>query len=101
MELERTSQEAVVASFKVLSRHSPGGTEENHKNIKTAGFRVEIWTRGLPVFYHVHPKLVDSFTYQSQLMHKWFIINTKKSAMLFTNNFICLAYGVNSAKTLN
>jgi hypothetical protein len=31
-ELERIWKEAVVASFKVQSRHLPGGTEENHEN---------------------------------------------------------------------
>jgi hypothetical protein len=30
-ELERICKEAVVASFKVLLLHSPGQTEENHK----------------------------------------------------------------------
>jgi hypothetical protein len=30
-ELERMWKEAIVAKFKVLSRHLPGGTEENHK----------------------------------------------------------------------
>jgi hypothetical protein len=30
--LERTWKEAVVAYFKVLSRHLPGGTEKTHKN---------------------------------------------------------------------
>jgi hypothetical protein len=32
-ELERMWKEAVVAYFKVLSRHSPGGTEENTKTL--------------------------------------------------------------------
>jgi hypothetical protein len=30
-ELERKWKEAVVAQFKVLSRHLPGGTKENHE----------------------------------------------------------------------
>jgi hypothetical protein len=30
-ELERMWKEAVMAYFKVLSRHFPGGTEENHE----------------------------------------------------------------------
>jgi hypothetical protein len=30
-ELERMWKEAVVALFKVLSRHLPGGSEENHE----------------------------------------------------------------------
>jgi hypothetical protein len=30
-ELERISEEAVVISFKVLSRHLPGSTEEYHE----------------------------------------------------------------------
>jgi hypothetical protein len=30
-QLERMWKKAVVAYFKVLSRHSPGGTEENHE----------------------------------------------------------------------
>jgi hypothetical protein len=29
--LERIWKEAVLAQFKVLSRHLPGSTEENHK----------------------------------------------------------------------
>jgi hypothetical protein len=32
-ELERIWNEAIVAYFKVLSRHLPGGTEENHGNL--------------------------------------------------------------------
>jgi hypothetical protein len=30
-ELERPGEEAVVAYFEVPSRHSPGGTEKNHR----------------------------------------------------------------------
>jgi len=31
-ELEGMWKETIVAYFKVLSRHLPGGTEESHKN---------------------------------------------------------------------
>jgi len=30
-ELERTSEEAVVAYFKILARNCPGGTEKNNE----------------------------------------------------------------------
>jgi hypothetical protein len=30
-ELERMWEEAVMAQFKVISWHSPGGTDENHE----------------------------------------------------------------------
>jgi hypothetical protein len=36
-ELERKWEEVVVAYFKVLSQHLPGGTEENTKNLSIAG----------------------------------------------------------------
>jgi hypothetical protein len=33
-------EEAVVAKFKILSRHLPGGTKENYENpVRTAGLR--------------------------------------------------------------
>jgi hypothetical protein len=32
-ELGNTQKEVVVARFKVLSQHLPGGTEENHENV--------------------------------------------------------------------
>jgi hypothetical protein len=47
-ELETIWKEAVVAWFKVLSRHLPGGSKENHKNFKIACLRAEIWIRDLP-----------------------------------------------------
>jgi hypothetical protein len=31
-ELERIWKDAAVAEFEILSRHLPGGTEENHEN---------------------------------------------------------------------
>jgi hypothetical protein len=34
-ELETSWQEAIVACFKVLSRHSPAGTEEKHEKPKS------------------------------------------------------------------
>jgi hypothetical protein len=45
--------EAVVVYFKVLIRHSPGGTKEDHKKVRRVGvhteirkhtFRIEVWT---------------------------------------------------------
>jgi hypothetical protein len=33
-----------MLNFKVLSRNSPGGAEENHENLRIAGLRVEILT---------------------------------------------------------
>jgi hypothetical protein len=35
------------ATVKVLSRNLPGGTWENHENLKIAGLRAEVWTRDL------------------------------------------------------
>jgi hypothetical protein len=32
-ELGKRQKEVVVARFKVLSQHLPGGTEENHENV--------------------------------------------------------------------
>jgi hypothetical protein len=45
-----TCVKAIVAYFKALFRHLPGGTEENReKNTVTiASLRAEIWTRDLP-----------------------------------------------------
>jgi hypothetical protein len=42
--LERMWKEAVVAYFKVLSRHLPGGTEESHENssFRIPGLQAEI-----------------------------------------------------------
>jgi hypothetical protein len=40
--------EAVVAQFKVISRHLTAGTEENHDKLRIAGLRAEIGTRDLP-----------------------------------------------------
>jgi hypothetical protein len=41
--LETTWKKAVVAYFKILSQHWPGGTEENPKtSVRIAGFRAEI-----------------------------------------------------------
>jgi hypothetical protein len=34
-ELERMRKEVVMAEFKVLSRHLPGGTEENHEKLQS------------------------------------------------------------------
>jgi hypothetical protein len=34
-EPERMQKEAVVSQFKVLSLHLPGGTEENHENVRS------------------------------------------------------------------
>jgi hypothetical protein len=35
--------------FEVLSRHFPGGTEENNEiSVTRAGILAEIWTRDLP-----------------------------------------------------
>jgi hypothetical protein len=40
-ELERIWKEAVVASYKVLSQHLPGGTEKIHETpVRLAGLRV-------------------------------------------------------------
>jgi hypothetical protein len=36
-ELERMRKETVAASFKVLSLHLSGGTEEKHGNLRIAG----------------------------------------------------------------
>jgi hypothetical protein len=48
-ELERMWKEAVVASFKVLSRHLPAETEDNHENpIRIVSLRAEIWILDLP-----------------------------------------------------
>jgi hypothetical protein len=33
-ELERVWKEVVVAKFKILFQHLPGGTEENHEKLK-------------------------------------------------------------------
>jgi hypothetical protein len=33
-EIKRNVEEAAVIVFKVLSRHSPGGTEENHEILR-------------------------------------------------------------------
>jgi hypothetical protein len=33
-ELERSGEEEVMACFEVISWHSPGGTEENHKSFR-------------------------------------------------------------------
>jgi hypothetical protein len=42
-ELERIWKEAVLALFKVLSRHLSGGTEENHEEpVRKASFRAGI-----------------------------------------------------------
>jgi hypothetical protein len=42
-ELKRTWKEAVVAEFKVLSRHLHGGDEENHEIlVRITGLREEI-----------------------------------------------------------
>jgi hypothetical protein len=39
-------EEAVVAYFRVLSLHSPGGTEENHREyVRIVGCQVEIQAR--------------------------------------------------------
>jgi hypothetical protein len=47
-ERERLWQETAVAQSKVLSRHLPAETEENHKNsAMIACLRAEIWTRDL------------------------------------------------------
>jgi hypothetical protein len=36
-DLERIRKESVVALFLVLSRHLPGGIEENHENLSMIG----------------------------------------------------------------
>jgi hypothetical protein len=41
-ELERVWNEAVMALFKVLSRHLSGGTEENHEKLRIVGHGAEI-----------------------------------------------------------
>jgi hypothetical protein len=47
-ERERLWQETAVAQSKVLSRHLPAETAENHKNsARIACLRAEIWTRDL------------------------------------------------------
>jgi hypothetical protein len=38
------SQRSWAASFRVISRISPGGSEENYKKLRIAGQRAEIWT---------------------------------------------------------
>jgi hypothetical protein len=41
-ELERTWKETVIAYFKVISQHLPGGTEKNKKSIvKIAGLQAK------------------------------------------------------------
>jgi hypothetical protein len=49
-ELERIWKESVVASFKVLSRRLPGGSEENHEKIYAG------WPVCEPRFEPVPPK---------------------------------------------
>jgi hypothetical protein len=46
-ELERIWKEVVVAYFKVLSWHLPGGTEKNHKktSVRIAGLWAKISMR--------------------------------------------------------
>jgi hypothetical protein len=41
-ELEMIWKEAIVAIFKVLSRHSPVSTEEKHENLRIAGLRAKV-----------------------------------------------------------
>jgi hypothetical protein len=41
-ELERIWKEAVVALFKVLSQALPGGTKENHRNLRIVSVPAEI-----------------------------------------------------------
>jgi hypothetical protein len=47
-ELETVWKRAVVAWYEALSRHLPGGTEENDGRPRMAGLRADIWTRDLP-----------------------------------------------------
>jgi hypothetical protein len=41
-ELEKVLEEAVVAYFKALSRHSPGKTAENHEKLRIFDVPAEI-----------------------------------------------------------
>jgi hypothetical protein len=46
--MERIWKEKAVGQFKVLSRHSPGETEEYNENPQSAGFRAKFWAQDLP-----------------------------------------------------
>jgi hypothetical protein len=36
------NEEAVMTKFRIVSRHLPGETEENHETLRIAGLRAEI-----------------------------------------------------------
>ena len=67
------------------SQHVPGGTEENHKNYRTASVPAEIWSR------HFQNTILEYYSYTKLLFsleHKFHTSNTQNFSLYLRENTV-------------